>query len=118
MKSSYAALTALIIAAIAFFTYNPANAAMPGLSNQNNSAAVSNTLHKTGGKGRRAMFADGLAYGLSVASQFTANRNFDGYTDTSREYFRQRGCPKGTWKYLETGNCFWKQDNGRYIYGE
>ncbi|MBU2581753.1 MAG: hypothetical protein KJ622_08545 [Alphaproteobacteria bacterium] len=117
MKSTYAALTALAAATVVFFSLVPAHAGMSGLYDAASKAGVRIVL-KTAGKGRRAMLSDGLAYGLAVASEFTGGKNFDGYSDKGREFGRTKGCPPGTRSNSETGNCFWKKDNGRYIFGD
>lgn len=116
MKSSFAALTALIAAALIFFAYNPAHAGMSGLYSAaaKTGAAI---VQKTGGKRSRGMLSDGLAYGLAVASEFTASRNSDDYSLKGREFGRARVCPPGTQPGNENLKCFWKNDNGGYIYG-
>ncbi|KUO54938.1 MAG: hypothetical protein APF80_13875 [Alphaproteobacteria bacterium BRH_c36] len=116
MKSSFAALFALLAAALVYFTLAPAHAAMTGLYSAaaSTSAAI---VQKTAGKGRRAMLSDGLAYGLAVASEFTAGRNSTDYSSKGREFGRAKGCPPSTHSKSSAGNCFWKNDDGSYIFG-
>ncbi|MBU1212177.1 MAG: hypothetical protein KJ587_12995 [Alphaproteobacteria bacterium] len=116
MKSSFAALFALLAAALVFFTLAPAHAAMTGLYSAaaRNGAAI---VQKTAGKSRRAMLSGGLAYGLAVASEFTAGKNSSDYSTKGREIGRAKGCPPGTQAKSATGTCFWKNDDGSYIFG-
>ena len=111
MKSSFAALTALIAAALFFFTYSPANANMSGLYNAASTAGTA-MVHKTGS--RFSKLKSRLKNRLSGVRKFKGIKNLEDFSLKGRDFPRGKDCPTGKKLSKDTLNCFLKTENKRF----